>query len=171
MWPLVPTTWILSRSFSSPGYSLVDIRILTLYVRPRPSSSSSSHEQGPFRYKALPPDEISFVPLTETEGRVFKGKELMEFYRETPSAKHLKPYTDIIYDSPVYPVIYDSAGTVLSLPPIINGRHSRIQMHTTNVFIECTGTDLTKANIVLDTVVTMFSQYCAEPFTAEEVCT
>jgi hypothetical protein len=121
-------------------------------------------------------------------------------------------YTDIIYDSPVYPVIYDSQvmimmmvvvvmlmmlslllllmmmimmimvvvvvvvvvvmlmpmmtqGVVLSLPPIINGRHSRITLATRNVLIECTATDRTKANIVLDTVVTMFAQHCAKPFT------
>ena len=105
--------------------------------------------------------------MTESNGRSFNGKELLTFYREDASVKHLKPYTDIIYDSPVYPVIYDSAGRVLSLPPIINGHHSRIQLHTKNVFIECTGTDLTKANIVLDTVITMFSEYC--DFTAEQV--
>ena len=125
--------------------------------------------KGPFRYKATSPESINFVPLTEDNGRSYNGKELLEFYRENPSVKHLKPYTDIIFDSPVYPVIYDSTDKVLSLPPIINGKHSRIQLHTTNVFIECTGTDITKANIVLDTVITMFSQYCSEPFTAEAV--
>lgn len=43
--------------------------------------------------------------------------------------------------------------TVLSLPPIINGAHSAITLNTKNVFIECTATDLTKANIVLNTMV------------------
>jgi phenylalanyl-tRNA synthetase beta subunit len=43
--------------------------------------------------------------------------------------------------------------TVLSLPPIINGAHSAITLKTRNVFIECTATDLTKANIVLNTMV------------------
>ena len=125
--------------------------------------------KGPFRYRALKPEEINFVPLTEDHGKSYNGKELMDFYREDPSGKHLKPYTDIIYDSPVYPIIYDSNDVVLSLPPIINSKHSRIQLHTTNVFIECTGTDLTKANIVLDTVVTMFSEYCTDPFSVETV--
>lgn len=125
--------------------------------------------QAPFRYKALSPEDINFIPLTENNGKSYGGRELLDFYREDSSCKHLKPYTDIIYDSPVYPVIYDSAGTVLSMPPIINGKHSRIQMHTKNVFIECTATDLTKANIVLDTVVTMFSEYCEQSFTAEAV--
>ena len=109
------------------------------------------------------------MPLTEDGDRVFTGHDLLNFYREDPTVKHLKPYTDLIYSSPVYPVIYDTKDRVLSLPPIINSKHSRIQLHTKNVFIECTGTDLTKANIVLDTMVTMFSQYCSDPFTAEEV--
>lgn len=125
--------------------------------------------EGPFRYVALPPNEINFVPLTEDNGRSFSGKELLDFYREDPSAKHLKPYTELIYHSPVYPVIYDAKDRVLSLPPIINSKHSRIQLSTRNVFIECTATDLTKANIVLDTMVAMFSEYCSEPFTAEAV--
>ena len=53
-------------------------------------------------------------------------------------------YLHIIEDKPVFPVIYDSKGTVLSLPPIINGHHSRITLNTKNVFIECTATDLVR---------------------------
>jgi phenylalanyl-tRNA synthetase beta chain len=130
---------------------------------------------GPFTYDALPPQDINFVPLTESfetvaEGaRSFNGKELMDFYREDPTVKHLKPYTDIIYDSPLYPVVLDASGAVMSLPPVINGKHSRIKMTTTNVLIEATNIDKVKANIVLDTMITMFSEYCAEPFTCEPV--
>ena len=72
-------------------------------------------------------------------------------------------------ESEIYPVVLDANETVLSLPPIINGAHSKITIDTKNVFIECTATDLTKANIVLDTVVCMFSEYCAKPFTVEPV--
>ena len=57
----------------------------------------------------------------------------------------------------------------MSLPPIINGAHSAITLDTKDVFIECTATDLHKANVVLNTVVAMFSQYSAEPFTVEPV--
>jgi len=56
----------------------------------------------------------------------------------------LKSYLHIIGDSPVYPVIYDKDGVVLSLPPIINGEHSKITLKTKNIFIEVTATDLTK---------------------------
>lgn len=66
-------------------------------------------------------------------------------------------------------MIYDANGVVLSLPPIINGDHSKISVNTKNIFIECTATDLTKAKIVLDTIVTLFSQHCSEPFQVEAV--
>lgn len=113
----------------------------------------------PFAYEALEPQTIEFVPLTE-ESKVFKARDLLDHYRVAPECKHLKPYANIVYDSPVYPVIKDSTGLVLSLPPVINGRPSRIQPHTKDVFIECTATDETKANVVCDTLVAMFSEYC-----------
>ena len=122
----------------------------------------------PFVYDARDPKTIKFVPLTPDD-REFVSNDLLEFYETDPTAKHLKPYVAIIKESPVYPVILDSNDTVLSLPPIINGNHSKITLDTKNVFIECTATDLTKANIVLDTMVTMFSEYCEKPFVMEPV--
>ena len=47
----------------------------------------------------------------------------------------------------------------------IIGDHTKITLNTRNVFIEITATDLTKAKIVLDTLVTMFSEYCDQQFT------
>ena len=38
----------------------------------------------------------------------------------------LKKYVPLIKDSIVYPAIYDSRRTLLSLPPIINGAHSAV---------------------------------------------
>eukprot|EP00578_Thalassiosira_sp_NH16_P011354 CAMPEP_0181112996 /NCGR_PEP_ID=MMETSP1071-20121207/20108_1 /TAXON_ID=35127 /ORGANISM="Thalassiosira sp., Strain NH16" /LENGTH=649 /DNA_ID=CAMNT_0023196997 /DNA_START=55 /DNA_END=2004 /DNA_ORIENTATION=- len=126
--------------------------------------------KGPFSYDARSPADIKFVPLTHTDdGREFDGVSLMEHYETDAGCKHLKPYVPIIKDSPLYPVVLDGEETVLSLPPIINGSKSRITLDTKNVFIECTATDLTKANIVLDTVVAMFSEYAAVPFSVEPV--
>ena len=102
--------------------------------------------EGPFQYDAQPRDEVSFVPLTE-EDKEWTGKALLDHYNTDPGCKHLKPYTKLIYDCPNYPVISDAKGRVMSMPPIINGAHSRIQKgKTTNVFIECTATDLTKVS-------------------------
>lgn len=118
--------------------------------------------KGPFTFDAKPPKDIKFKPLNQD--KEMNAEELMEFYS---THAQLKAYLPIIRDSPVYPVIYDSNGVVLSLPPIINGDHSKITLNTKNVFIECTATDLTKAKIVLDTIVCMFSAHCAEPFIVE----
>ncbi|KAJ3590780.1 hypothetical protein NHX12_008729 [Muraenolepis orangiensis] len=119
---------------------------------------------GPFTYTAKAPAEIRFKPLNQTKEST--AVELMSLYK---TDSHLRHYLHIIEDQPAYPVIYDSNGVVLSMPPIINGDHSKISLKTKNVFIECTATDLTKAKIVLDMMVTMFSEYCAMAFTVEEV--
>ena len=42
-------------------------------------------------------------------------------------------------------------------------------MDTKDIFIECTATDLAKARIVLNTLCTMFSEYCSKPFEIEPV--
>ncbi|EPZ31164.1 B3/B4 tRNA-binding domain-containing protein [Rozella allomycis CSF55] len=120
--------------------------------------------QGPFKYEAKKPEDISFVPLNQKEK--MDGNRLMEFYQ---TDNHLKHFLHLIRDSPVFPVITDANGTVLSLPPIINGDHSKITLSTKNVFIECTATDFTKAKMVLDTMVCMFAEYCKEKFTVEQV--
>ncbi|KAL8704199.1 MAG: hypothetical protein Q9201_002617 [Fulgogasparrea decipioides] len=120
--------------------------------------------EGPFSYEALPPGKIQFVPLNQT--RSMTGAELMKFYE---GDRNLSKYLPIIRDSPVYPVIYDSKRTVCSLPPIINGNHSKITLNTKNVFIDMTATDRTKLDICINIVVSMFSQYTEDPFTVEPV--
>lgn len=121
--------------------------------------------RGPFTYEALPPSEISFVPLKQTTK--FRADELLEHY--LANDQKLKRFVPLIKDSLVYPVIYDADRTLLSLPPIINGAATAISLDTRDVFIECTATDLTKAKVVLNTVVSMFSEYCAVPFEIEPV--
>ncbi|XP_053729549.1 phenylalanine--tRNA ligase beta subunit [Synchiropus splendidus] len=118
---------------------------------------------GPFTYTAKAPGDICFKPLNQT--KEYTATQLMSLYK---TDSHLRHYLHIIEDKPVYPIIYDNNGVVLSMPPIINGDHTKISLKTKNVFIECTATDLTKAKIVLDMMVTMFSEYCSQPFTVEE---
>lgn len=118
--------------------------------------------EAPFYYDALPPKDIQFVPLNQE--KEYTAVELMELYSTHAQLKH---YLPIIRDSAVYPLITDSKGVVLSMPPIINGDHSKISVNTKNIFIECTATDLTKATVVLDTLVTMFSYYCSSQYEIE----
>ena len=137
-------------------------------ARQRTLVSIGTHDldtvQGPFTYEALPPEEIKFTPLNQT--KEMNAAELMTFYEKD---KHLGRFLHIIRDSPVYPVIYDANRVVCSLPPIINGDHSKITLNTKNVFIEITALDKTKVEIVNHMMVAMFSEYCEEPFTIEPI--
>ncbi|KKY21370.1 putative phenylalanyl-trna beta subunit [Phaeomoniella chlamydospora] len=120
--------------------------------------------QGPFTYEALPPSEFGFKPLNQQ--KEMTAEEMMKFYE---TDRHIGRYLHIIKDSPVYPVIFDANRVVCSMPPIINSDHSKISTKTRNVFIECTATDRTKLELVINIMVAMFSQYCEEPFTIEPV--
>uniref|UniRef100_A0A8C0HJ58 phenylalanine--tRNA ligase n=1 Tax=Buteo japonicus TaxID=224669 RepID=A0A8C0HJ58_9AVES len=117
---------------------------------------------GPFTFTAKAPSEIKFKPLNQSQE--YTASQIMDLYR---TDSHLRHYLHLIENKPLYPVIYDSNGVVLSMPPIINGDHTKISVNTRNVFVECTGTDITKAKIVLDIIVTMFSEYCEKPFSVE----
>lgn len=136
--------------------------------RKRKLASIGTHDldtiKGPFIYSAQKPEDIVFQALSQT--KVTNAKELMDILND---GSHLKPYLHLIENEPLYPVLRDSDGTVLSLPPIINGEHSKITLDTKNVFIEVTATDITRAKIVLDMMTTMFSEYSKDKFTIEQV--
>lgn len=169
--PYVSASILRNVTFTQDGYdsfiSLQD-KLHQNLARQRTLVAIGTHDmdtvKGPFTYEALPPKDIVFTPLNQT--KEMNAEELMQFYEND---KHLGKYLHIIRDKPVYPVIYDSNRTVMSMPPIINGNHSKITLDTKNVFIEMTGTDRTKLEIVNNIIVSMFSQYCAEPFTIEPV--
>ncbi|RLV91863.1 Phenylalanine--tRNA ligase beta subunit [Spathaspora sp. JA1] len=116
----------------------------------------------PFTYEALAPEDIKFKPLNQE--KEMNGHELMEFYEKD---KNLGKYLHIIKDSPVYPVMLDANRTVASMPPIINSDHSKITLNTKNVWIDVTGTDKTKTEVVIEQIVAMFSRYCKTPFEIE----
>ncbi|XP_050535746.1 phenylalanine--tRNA ligase beta subunit [Daktulosphaira vitifoliae] len=167
--PFVVAAVLRDISFDQARYaSFIDLqdKLHQNICRKRSLVAIGTHDldtiKGPFTYDAQPPENIKFQALNQTE--VHSAVKLMDIYS---NHAQLKQYLPIIKDSSVYPVIYDCNGTVLSLPPIINGHHSRITLNTKNIFIECTATDLKKANIVLDTILCMFSKYCLNKYTAE----
>lgn len=63
--------------------------------------------------KKKKPEQTCFICL--------RGAKLLLLSLLSQTDNHLKHYLHIIEDKPVYPVIYDSNGVVLSMPPIING--------------------------------------------------
>lgn len=60
-----------------------------------------------------------------------------------------KQYGHILSRFERYPIIVDSAGTVLSLPPITNGHATKVSEKCHNLFLEVTATDREVAEYVL----------------------
>ncbi|XP_046398376.1 phenylalanine--tRNA ligase beta subunit [Ischnura elegans] len=118
----------------------------------------------PFYYDAQLPEDIRFCPLNQEKEMV--GPEIMEFYSHHAQ---LKQYVALLKDLTHYPIIRDKNGVVLSLPPLINGNHSKITLNTKNVFVECTALCKTKATIIVNTLSCLFSQYCSKRFEVEQV--
>jgi len=120
----------------------------------------------PVTYEAHAPKDIKFKALKQT-----KEMNCVELFKVLGEDQKLKKFLPIIADSPVYPVFYDAKRTVLSLPPIINSDSTKISLNTKNVFIEITGTDLTKCQIVLAILCAQFSEHCEgkDKFTVEPV--
>lgn len=157
-------------SFTEDNYNsfiLLQDKLHQNIGRERSLVSIGTHDldtiKGPFDYQALPPNSIKFQPLNQES--IMTAPEMFEKFRQT----YLKQYLQIIENCPLYPVITDANGIILSLPPIINGDHSKITLDTKNILIEVTAKDNKKARIVLDTICAMFSEYCSEIFACESV--
>ena len=120
--------------------------------------------KGPFSYRALSPEKIHFVPLNREEE--VNGDGLMSLLKDDPK---LGKYLYLLEGKEKYPVMMDSNGVIMSLPPIINSQHTKMTLNTHNVLLDITGIDLTKCEIVLNTLIAMFSVYCKNPFTVEEI--
>lgn len=104
----------------------------------------------PIFYKATDPDDNAFVPLTfDTE---MTPREIL--------ASHPKgiEYGHLISENEKYPLLVDSAGVVLTMPPIINSEHTgKVTTATKNVFIDVTGYNMESLKTALNVLVSAFS--------------
>lgn len=94
----------------------------------------------PVYYKATSPESVKFVPLD------FK-KEMtqQEILEEHPKGKE---YAWTLEGFKKYPILMDSADSVLSFPPIINSNVTgKVEIGEEHLFVEATGNDL-EANLL-----------------------
>ena len=77
--------------------------------------------------------DYSFAPLGESTEQ--------SIYRILKESDIGKQYGHILAGSDKYPIIVDSARTVLSFPPIINGNATKVDETCHNLFVEVTATD------------------------------
>ncbi|MGC8936262.1 MAG: phenylalanine--tRNA ligase subunit beta [Candidatus Methanomethylicaceae archaeon] len=100
----------------------------------------------PLVYAALPPSEISFVPLGYNE--IMDGFEILKRTQKGVE------YSWILQGMKRYPLLSDSKGKVLSMPPIINSEDTKVTQNTKNLVIDVTGTDERTINLCLNVLVT-----------------
>lgn len=89
----------------------------------------------PVRYSAADPDATRFVPLgMET------GLTLRDILSEHATGR---TYAHLLEGFSAFPLITDSRGEVLSMPPVINSRNpGAVEVGDSFLFCEATGTDL-----------------------------
>ncbi|MDR0493240.1 MAG: phenylalanine--tRNA ligase subunit beta [Nitrososphaerota archaeon] len=89
--------------------------------------------KSPIEYIAVKPEAVQFVPLGFTE-----PMSLDEVLKEHPKGQE---YGNIVKPHPLYPLLCDREGKVLSFPPIINSNDlGKITEDSRNLLVEVTGT-------------------------------
>lgn len=105
----------------------------------------SSMIQWPVHYKAVDPDNTSFVPLQFEQPMTCR-----QILTEHPKGKD---YGWILKDAAMFPLLTDNKGEVMSMAPIINSATlGAVQVGDSDLLVEMTGSDMTSlllsANIV-----------------------
>ncbi len=104
----------------------------------------------PFTYKAVLPDEMSFVPLQGD--RKMTPAEILKEHEKG------KAYAFVLDGKTRYPMIVDKNGEVLSFPPIINGIATAITENTKDIFVDCTGTDINSVTVAINILTTALAE-------------
>ncbi|MBI2138778.1 phenylalanine--tRNA ligase subunit beta, partial [Candidatus Woesearchaeota archaeon] len=99
----------------------------------------------PVTYRGIKPKTLKFVPLDLT-----REMDLGEILEQHPKGKE---YASLLQGKPLYPVLIDSKGAVLSFPPIINSANTgKIEAGDEHIFVEVTGTDQASMQLCLNIV-------------------
>lgn len=101
---------------------------------------------GPITYRTMDPNKEPFVPLG-MPGKQMSGRQILESHPKGIA------YAELLANHKRYPVLVDSNGQVLSMPPIINSDETKLKQGTTRVFIDVTGISQAAVTKSLDTLV------------------
>lgn len=97
--------------------------------------------QPDFLYCSVLPDEVEFTPLSATSP--MSPRRILELHPKGITYAHLLSGVNR------YPLLRDSSGRVLSMPPIINSNETRVTTQTRNLFVDVTGPDRTAVHKTL----------------------
>ncbi len=109
----------------------------------------------PFRYTAVKPDSVSFIPL-HGDGYPMNLEEILLLHEKGIE------YAHILEGKEVYPIIFDSNDEILSFPPVINGILTTVTDDTKNLFLDLTGTNFKAVNLALNILSTTLADMGAK---------
>jgi len=109
----------------------------------------------PYRYTAVKPDSVSFIPLY-SDGYPMNLEEILLLHEKGIE------YAHILEGKEVYPIIFDNNDEVLSFPPVINGIITTVTDDTKNLFLDLTGTDFKAVNLALNILSTTLADMDAK---------
>ncbi len=116
----------------------------------------------PIHYIAKDASQVRFRPLGLD--REIIASQIEELH---PKGKE---YKDIAKGWTKYPFFIDDSGKIMSMLPYINSQDmGKVDESTTDIFIECTGTDLQNVQVALNIFVTMFADLGGEIYSLDLV--
>ena len=112
-----------------------------------------------FEYAAYPKKEMKFVPLGGMPGGSTEPATLEKILEHHPKGT---AYRHLLEGYKLCPILIDSVGQVLSMPPIINSEETRAGTETENLFIDVTGHDGASVEKTLNVLVCSLAELGAE---------
>ena len=106
----------------------------------------------PISYSTIAPDGIKFCPLGRPGTAMTPAQILAEHPKGIAYAHLLEPLR-------AYPLLSDSKGQVLSMPPIINSDETKLREGSSRLFIDVTGITATDVQKSLKTLVTSLQEF------------
>ena len=120
------------------------------------------HIKLPIYFKAMEPGKIKFRPLESP--REMTGTQILS---QHPAGRE---YGHLLEGLDKFPIFVDSAGSILSMPPIINSHSTgKVTESTKEVFVECSGFDFRVQCQALNILVTTMADMGAEIYSMELV--
>ncbi len=119
--------------------------------------------KGPIRYRAVGPEELTFCPLGNPDEEM-TPREILEKHSKG------KAYAHLLQEFAKYPLLEDSQGQVLSMPPIINSHETRVKEGSSQLFIDVTGTTKSDVEKSLNTLLASLMEMQGKVSAVEIVC-
>ncbi|MGE0482318.1 MAG: phenylalanine--tRNA ligase subunit beta [Phycisphaerae bacterium] len=104
-----------------------------------------------FHYDAVAPDALRFTPLGFPPNDPASALTPGEILRRHPTGR---AFEHLLAGYKAVPLLRDGAGTVLSMPPIINSESTRVTLRSKQLFVDVTGLSQRVVDRALNILVT-----------------